>query len=221
MPWPSTRKQQTREKIVRSAITLFAQHGFHRVAITDVMKHAQLTHGAFYSHFDSKMALYQTAVSEAITHSPIATQLQSTTTSLTLNDIVTTYLSPPHIEQTISPCPLAAFATDVTTQNPTIQHCYTQVFKGMVALLEAHMANHDGEQSCAQQKDDQPNTIEQQEARQPKEGKKDNAASADALALAAMMIGGVVIARTLTDPALVHQLTAACQHHASTLTTHD
>lgn len=63
MPYSTEHKQRTREKIVESARILFNRHGFQDVTIDQVMKKAGLTHGGFYNHFKSKEMLYGAAVS--------------------------------------------------------------------------------------------------------------------------------------------------------------
>ena len=70
MPWPKEQKQRSRERIVKSAYALFAARGYDNVTIGDVMREAQLTHGAFYSHFDSKQALYAEAIVSEILKMP-------------------------------------------------------------------------------------------------------------------------------------------------------
>lgn len=44
----------TRERIVESAVRLFAQHGFTATSVQDIVVDAGVTKGAFYHHFDSK-----------------------------------------------------------------------------------------------------------------------------------------------------------------------
>jgi len=47
----------TRERIVESAVELFAQHGYNATSVQDIVTHAGVTKGAFYHHFDSKDAV--------------------------------------------------------------------------------------------------------------------------------------------------------------------
>lgn len=58
MPYDKQHKDRTRSKIMRSASSLFARYGFDKISIGQIMKDANLTHGAFYAHFESKEALY-------------------------------------------------------------------------------------------------------------------------------------------------------------------
>ena len=58
VPYPQSHSEQTRKKIVQSARKLFNRLGFDNVSINQIMAGAGLTRGAFYSHFDSKSDLY-------------------------------------------------------------------------------------------------------------------------------------------------------------------
>lgn len=62
MPYPKSHKPAVRAKIVEAARGLFNAHGFDRVSIDMVMDRAGLTRGGFYAHFASKEALFSAAV---------------------------------------------------------------------------------------------------------------------------------------------------------------
>src|SRR5271156_2267449 len=51
-----------RERILAAAARLFRVRGFEDVTVSEVMKEAGLTHGAFYGHFPSKEALIAEAI---------------------------------------------------------------------------------------------------------------------------------------------------------------
>jgi TetR/AcrR family transcriptional regulator, transcriptional repressor for nem operon len=55
-------KSATRERIVRSAVSLLRKRGLAAASVSDVMGDADLTVGGFYAHFQSKEALAQEAV---------------------------------------------------------------------------------------------------------------------------------------------------------------
>jgi TetR/AcrR family transcriptional repressor of nem operon len=58
MPYPAGHREQVRIRIVESARRLFNRSGFESVSIDAIMADARLTRGAFYSYFESKADLY-------------------------------------------------------------------------------------------------------------------------------------------------------------------
>ena len=63
-----TRKQQkeeTRQRILGTAIRRMRELGLEGTGVNAVMKEAGLTHGGFYAHFDSKDDLASRAMAEA------------------------------------------------------------------------------------------------------------------------------------------------------------
>ena len=62
MPYSADHKAKTRARIVEAARILFNRHGFQGVTIDEVMAQAGLTRGGFYNHFATKDDLYAEAV---------------------------------------------------------------------------------------------------------------------------------------------------------------
>ena len=62
MPHAPKQKRDTREKILESARRLFNRSGYSGVSIEEIMSDAGLTHGGFYRHFTGKDELYAAAV---------------------------------------------------------------------------------------------------------------------------------------------------------------
>ncbi len=188
MAWPSKQKQETRKRILSSAVTLFSQHGFDNVSIADIMQHAQLTHGGFYAHFASKQALYAEAVTAAARASALAKLLPSgQTANADLARLLAGYLDIAHVEQRHSPCPLAFLATDVAVREGNVRTAYTRVFRRLTAFITRRLPNDKGDRRER------------------------------ALAGAAMMIGGVAVARALDDEAMIESLLGACRRVGSEL----
>lgn len=182
MPWTRERKEQTRRKILESAVRLFSSRGFDNVSIGDVMQGADMTHGAFYAHFSSKQALYAEAILSAARASTAAKLVQERSEAQRLiEQLMAAYLDPGHVRQEQPPCPLAFLATDVANREEGVRSAYTQVFRRLVALLNKELPV------------DTPSRRNR------------------ALALAAMMIGGVAVSRALDDDAVVDSLLKACR----------
>jgi AcrR family transcriptional regulator len=52
------RSEETKTKIMDSAIKLFSTHGFNAASVDDICEEAGISKGAFYHHFESKQALF-------------------------------------------------------------------------------------------------------------------------------------------------------------------
>ena len=64
MRYSSDHKEKTRAKILESAAKIFRRQGYHATGVDKVMDEAGLTAGGFYAHFSSKDAL----LAEALEH---------------------------------------------------------------------------------------------------------------------------------------------------------
>lgn len=63
MPYPPGHRDQIRKRIIQSARRLFNRSGFEKVSVNQIMADAGLTRGGFYSYFDSKSDLYAEVMS--------------------------------------------------------------------------------------------------------------------------------------------------------------
>lgn len=54
--------QQTRERLVQAARSVFEEQGFLHARVADVCKAANTSHGTFYTYFDSKEAIFKEVV---------------------------------------------------------------------------------------------------------------------------------------------------------------
>ncbi len=52
------RSEETRAKIIESAIKLFSNQGFNKASVNDICVEAGISKGAFYHHFKSKQELF-------------------------------------------------------------------------------------------------------------------------------------------------------------------
>lgn len=58
--------EKTHEEILKSAMKTFSEVGFRNASIRNICKDAGVTNGAFYSHFESKEALFAALVSDKL-----------------------------------------------------------------------------------------------------------------------------------------------------------
>ena len=94
--------------------------------------------------------------------------------------VVRAYLSRQHFEDVENSCPMVALPTDVSRSGVSAKRAFETVFKAMVSVLERSLST----------KGRQRHTTAQ--------------------TIAALSIGGMVVARTMIDRSLADELRAAC-----------
>ncbi|MET0389965.1 MAG: TetR/AcrR family transcriptional regulator [Polyangiales bacterium] len=65
MPGREDQKQETHERIVQAAARAVRRRGYDGVGVAELMNEIGLTHGGFYAHFKSKTALLAAAADRA------------------------------------------------------------------------------------------------------------------------------------------------------------
>ena len=184
MPYTKEHKQQTRDKILRSAIDLFTAKGFDGVTVNQLMHSCKLTRGAFYAHFSSKAELYSEAIKYWASSSKLAgLKPDQLTGQQWLATLLDGYLSIEHVNGT-TPCPLAFLATDIVTRDAAARLAYANAYQGMNRAIMAYCNSYT---KC------DPEQI---------------------LALTAMIIGAVAIARTMDDEQAIVSLLDASRKEA-------
>ncbi|MDH2431775.1 helix-turn-helix domain containing protein [Pokkaliibacter sp. MBI-7] len=192
MPYAPEHKQQSRERIVRAAAELFSTKGFDAVSIDQVMEAAGLTRGAFYAHFRSKQELYRESIIAASRHSGVANVLKNLSDpAQTARQVINSYLSNEHLALQFFPCPMAFLSTDIANRDKGVRDAYTRVFHGLNNVIEAGLEPVEERLSGNSQHRQQR-----------------------ALAITALMVGGMAIARALTDEDSKAALLTACMDTA-------
>ncbi|MCF6275600.1 MAG: TetR/AcrR family transcriptional regulator [Robiginitomaculum sp.] len=196
MPLSTEHKQQTRANIVESARVLFNRHGFEAVTIDMIMKSAGLTRGGFYNHFKNKEALYSEAVSSFLIGRGLKWRKAAGIDPKRPNpemaqQMLQSYLSPEHLGDLDGQCPMIALSSDVARAKPDVQASYQELLEGMVWLFETSFAQERGEQVNPRDK---------------------------ALTMAALCVGGMILARTLPNSELAEEVRAAANSAALDIT---
>jgi AcrR family transcriptional regulator len=60
------RRAETRARLLEAARTLFARRGVEGTAIAEITEHADVGFGSFYNHFESKEAIVEAVLAEAL-----------------------------------------------------------------------------------------------------------------------------------------------------------
>lgn len=136
MPYPKHHKLQTKDRILKSAADLFARYGFEKVSIGQIMKLAQLTHGAFYAHFESKEALFKASFIETLTSSRAARLVKKPFSIGHLTTLVTDYLSLRELNQTTTSGPEAVLFNEIGNDNAEVKKMFEASYTNLKKMLE-------------------------------------------------------------------------------------
>jgi TetR/AcrR family transcriptional repressor of nem operon len=187
MAYPAGHRCIVRKKIIDSARRLFNRYGFENVSLAEIMAGAGLTHGGFYSYFNSKSDLYAEVLGCFFTDPEWKNCWEGVHVDLSSTDvgpqIVRAYLSRQHFEDVENSCPMVALPTDVARSGATAKRAFETVFKAMVSVLERSLIAN----------------------RQIGRNRRILAQS-----IAALAIGGMIVARTMDDRTLADELRVAC-----------
>ena len=172
---------ESRKRILEAAATLFREKGFDGVGLGDIMKAAGLTHGGFYGHFGSKEDLQAQALSLALARSVTDwSQLIDSAAARPLSALAGQYLCPDHRENVGEGCALAALGVDTAREGEPVRRALTAGLEPLLALLSNVM----------------PGRSRAQRHRQ-------------AIVTIAEMVGAIILARAVNDPALSGEILAA------------
>ena len=179
-------KEASHERIVSVAARAIRRSGYDGTGVADIMKEAGLTHGAFYAHFASREAMLAEAATRACAESAAATAkvVASVPPQQALASMLRAYLSRQHIEHADLGCPLAALGSETPRQAPEVRRVSTRHIKEMIDFV-------------ARQSPDwgQPGAHER------------------ALVTVATMVGTLLLARAVDEPALADSLCEAALKH--------
>lgn len=185
MRYPASQTAERHEKILDEASRLFRAKGIAGASIAEVMKASGLTHGAFYAHFDSKEALVCASLDHAMDQ--LVRELGDTVSSSDTPKatFLGHYLSPGHRDHPEAGCAMPALAIDVARE-PGLRRTFTKRVAGMIASFSASLPWRRG---------------------RPKEDQ--------AICFMSAIVGAMVLARAVDDPALSDRILAATRSELS------
>src|SRR2546422_9349971 len=83
-PAPRRRREETRRRLMESALGVFARNGYERATVDEIVREAGFSKGAFYVHFESKDDLFWAMLEERI-----QAQQEALRQALNVNETVT------------------------------------------------------------------------------------------------------------------------------------
>jgi TetR/AcrR family transcriptional repressor of nem operon len=126
--------QQTRNRIVENASYGLRESGAEGMSVADLMKLVGLTHGGFYSHFDSREALFIEAFALAMDQTVAGWQqlIEALPIEERFDAFVDGYLSPRHRDNRARGCVLPALGTDIARSSPKARQTFAKKFEEMI-----------------------------------------------------------------------------------------
>jgi TetR/AcrR family transcriptional repressor of nem operon len=179
-------KEASHERIVSAAARAIRRSGYDGTGVADIMKEAGLTHGAFYAHFPSREAMLAEAAGQACAESAavVADVVASVPPEQALASMLRAYLSREHLEQAETGCPLAALGSETRRQAPEVRRVTTRHLKETIDLVARQLPDWG-----------QPGAHER------------------ALVTVSTMVGALLLARAVDEPALSNSLCEAALKH--------
>src|SRR5881397_623542 len=128
---------QNRKQILTAAARLFRENGIRATGVDSISHGAGLTHGAFYSQFESKEALAAEAIRLALSRSKRVWQraAEGKRGSEAFRSIVAGYLSSEHRDAPGRGCVVAALGPSIARQPRTVRAAFTRELKDAVDFL--------------------------------------------------------------------------------------
>lgn len=182
-------KELTHKRIVERAARAIRRSGYDGTSVANIMKEAGLTHGGFYAHFSSRDAMLAEAADQAGAEAVamLVTAAEAVPPEEALLEQVRVYLSEEHVNDVESGCPVAALGSEMPRQAPEVRRAATQRIKEMVEVVTRQLPSRE------------------QDVR------------AQALLAMSTMVGALIMARAVDEPALSDEILEAALSHFSPL----
>jgi TetR/AcrR family transcriptional regulator, transcriptional repressor for nem operon len=179
---------QTRERIVKEAGALFRAKGFGNVGVADIMKAADLTHGGFYGHFESKDELSVEASRRALASAAERWRtIVAEAGDKPYPALIEHYLSSRHRDEPAGGCALSALGTDAARSSSALRGVFATGLQAFLDILTGALPGFS----------------------KPAKRRK-------AVAAMATMVGAVTLARAVDDPALSEEILDAARQELRT-----
>lgn len=141
MRYSKEHKNATHDRIVRKASMRLREKGIHGVGVAELMKEAGLTHGGFYSHFESREALMVEAISYAMDRSMESWRelTDDLTPSQRLAAIADAYLSKQHRDDPGRGCAVLAVGAEIARETAKTRRAFAGKVAAMIDMLAEQM----------------------------------------------------------------------------------
>ncbi len=126
--------EANREKLLAAASEGFRRHGFDGVKVADVMQAAGLSHGGFYTYFDSKEDLVAQTCATSLERQAARLKTAKGDCQAELDAYVARYLSTKNRDEPGQACLFPSLAADIARQAEPIRQVFSE---GVADYLDA------------------------------------------------------------------------------------
>jgi TetR/AcrR family transcriptional repressor of nem operon len=172
-----------RERIIDAAGALFREKGFDGIGVADIMKAVDLTHGGFYGHFASKDDLIAQASRRALASAAANWgKIVDEAPKHRYAALLEHYLSPRHRDHPGHGCAFAALSADAARCGKPVRAAFAG---GLEPLIDIVVGAIPGRSKPARRR--------------------------KAIAAVAELVGALILARAVDDPALSDEILDAAR----------
>jgi TetR/AcrR family transcriptional regulator, transcriptional repressor for nem operon len=192
MRYSTEHKQETRSRILDAAARVFRREGYGGSGIDGLTKAAGVTNGAFYGHFKSKSEAFREVVLAGLEEFRLTlVGLKADTGKRWLKTFIDSYLGAKRTCDIGEACALPTFSPEMTRADTDTREAYQAELLRLIDEIATGLANRTA-------------------------GERDE----KAIALLAMLSGGVTLARAVPDPVLAEHIAKAVGKQAIAMTSH-
>ena len=175
---------ESRERILNAATSLFRAKGFGDVGVAEIMKAANLTHGGFYGHFDSKEDLVAQACRRSTGRAAENWQrVVAAAPDKPYAALLDHYLSPRHRDEPGKGCAFAALGNDAGRGSLDVRKAFAEGLRPLIDIITNALP-----------------------------GFSKSARRRKAVAAMASLVGALTLARAVDDEALSNEILEAVRH---------
>jgi len=185
MRYKQGQKEQTHKRIIDAASRCFRKSGFSGVGVDGLAKEASVTSGAFYGHFDSKLAAFSAAISSGLEELRIAiTHLQEEHGNKWWTTFASFYMGQKRTCDLSESCALQSLTPEVGRADQAIRTLYEAELLKIVQSASKDTATQEPDQAMINK----------------------------TWASLAMLVGGVSLARAVSDERLSDEIATAIEN---------
>ncbi|MFK2877800.1 TetR/AcrR family transcriptional regulator [Rhodanobacter hydrolyticus] len=182
------KREAGRGRILLSAGRMFRSHGFGGCGVDGLAKGAEVTSGAFYAHFKSKADAFREAVIVGMADLRRGVeQMREQFGSRWRSGFIDFYLGDRRTCDLADSCALQSLSSEVARASDEVRQAYETELHSVIEAMAAGLAG------------------------------KPKARREEAIALLALLVGGVTMARAVQDPATSEAIAAAVRKAALAL----